>query len=316
MILSMALGACESVVDVDIPREAPKLVANAFINPDSVISVRVSRSKFVLDTTALQVVQGAQVSIFEDDQLRESLRETGKGWYTSTFQPLEGKEYTLRVEATPFQTIEASTFIQPKVPIQSLTYQTSQIDHGTICDGNSCWTMYDTEYQFELTLQDPPGQDHYYEISGFLFHEYMDEKRDDTGNIIGWDTLIIKEDIFLGTEDPAITDLEFGFEEDTYYGSTLAFSDNLFKGKSYTVRFNMNYYNEGHPPQAGEHTIELVLLLKTVDEARYRYLRSKEIQSNNEGNPFAEPINVYSNVVNGYGIFASYSTDTYRFIIK
>ncbi len=53
-----------------------------------------------------------------------------------------------------------------------------------------------------------------------------------------------------------------------------------------------------------------------MDENRYLYLRTKDVQYANDGNPFAEPINVYSNITNGYGIFGSYSVATYTIILE
>ncbi len=102
---SILLSACETIVEIDIPREAPRLVANAFINPDSLISVRVSRSKFVLDNAPLKPIENATAQIFENGQLRESLEHTGQGLYVSSFKPQVGSEYTLQVAAQGFESI-------------------------------------------------------------------------------------------------------------------------------------------------------------------------------------------------------------------
>lgn len=301
--------ACETIVEVDVSRESPKLVANAFINPDSIISVRLSQSKYVLDNTPLSVVEGAQISIFENDHLKEVLQEKGQGLYTSSFRPLEGKAYTLRAEANDFETVESTTFIRPKVPIQSLQYQADKTEQSTACSIDSCWTMYSTKYTFNLTLKDPANETGYYEISGFLKDTDIYNQYDDFGNIIGQDTVVYLQPAYFNTEDPAVTDLEFAFEEGGYYGETLLFSDDIFAGKEYTIKFDLDSY-------VSENTKEVSIVLKTIDEARYRYLRSKELQNKNEGNPFAEPVNVYNNIEHGYGIFASYSADSYIFVVE
>jgi hypothetical protein len=49
----------------------------------------------------------------------------------------------------------------------------------------------------------------------------------------------------------------------------------------------------------------LFILLNT-DENYYKYMTTRESASNNEGNPFAEPSAVFSNVEGGLGVFAGY----------
>ena len=81
----ISLGACETAVNVDLPIKAPRLVANAFINPDSLIYVRLSKSKFVLDKIDLQTVEGATARILENGQMKEQLQDLGNGLYVSGF---------------------------------------------------------------------------------------------------------------------------------------------------------------------------------------------------------------------------------------
>jgi len=41
-----------------------------------------------------------------------------------------------------------------------------------------------------------------------------------------------------------------------------------------------------------------------VTEDFYRYQQSIRLQQENDGNPFAQPVQVFSNVQGGYGLFA------------
>lgn len=297
------LMACETVVEVDVPRDTPKLVANAFINPDSLISVRVSKSKFVLDHTPLTTVDHASVHVFENDALIEKLEFEGQGLYTSSFKPSEGKEYTLQVTADGFEGIEATTFIKNPVPIQEIRYDTIRTEIGSSCIGEDCTTYYATNIKLHLKLDDPAEEENFYEIEVYKKALHFSYEPDSTGNYYPTDTVIYYQSVYLSTEDPAVTDLEFEFEGEGYYGETLLFSDEIFNGKPYTLDFKTDDYSIN--------TEELIVILKSMDEARYRYLRSHELQDWNEGNPFAEPVNVYSNVENGYGIFGGYSSDSY-----
>lgn len=295
--------ACETVVEVDVPREAPKLVANAFINPDSLISVRVSKSKFVLDNAPLRTVDHANVSIFENDELKEQLAFLGEGLYSASFKPSEGKAYTLRIAADGFESIEATTFIKNPVPIQEIQYDTISEEAGSSCIGDDCTIFYYTNFKLNLKLNDPADEENFYEVEVFKKGIQVIYNYDSVGNYYPVDSIIYYQPVYLSSEDPAVSDLEFEFEGEGYYGETLLFSDEIFNGKSYMLNFKTNDYSTD--------TEELIVTLKSLDEARYRYLRSKELQNWNEGNPFAEPVNVYNNIENGYGIFGGYSSDIY-----
>jgi Domain of unknown function (DUF4249) len=47
--------------------------------------------------------------------------------------------------------------------------------------------------------------------------------------------------------------------------------------------------------------------LRAITPEYYRYYKSQELYADAQGNPFAEPITVYTNIREGYGIFAAYS---------
>ncbi len=49
-----------------------------------------------------------------------------------------------------------------------------------------------------------------------------------------------------------------------------------------------------------------------MNRSGYLYRRSIDDYENAQGDPFAEPVQVYSNIENGYGIFAGFSKSTYE----
>jgi hypothetical protein len=56
---------------------------------------------------------------------------------------------------------------------------------------------------------------------------------------------------------------------------------------------------------------QMYVVLLSVSESYFRYLKATEFQENNEDNPFATPVQVYNNIENGLGIFAGYSISKY-----
>jgi hypothetical protein len=74
-------------------------------------------------------------------------------------------------------------------------------------------------------------------------------------------------------------------------------SDKSFNGKAYNWR---NYSDNNSEPQIRSR-IEYTLTTTTAD--LFQFTRSKELNENARDNPFAEPVILYSNIKNGYGIF-------------
>ncbi|MEO0330885.1 MAG: DUF4249 family protein, partial [Bacteroidota bacterium] len=133
-LVLFGFSACETVVDVDVPREAPRLVVNSFIGVDTPVAVVVSQSKFVLSNEPLQVVSDAEVILLEDGQVVATLAEThpndntinaATGFYATEFVPSTGREYTLRVSKSGFESVEATALIASPISITNLRYDTT-----------------------------------------------------------------------------------------------------------------------------------------------------------------------------------------------
>ena len=308
LVVALSFGACETIVDVDIPNEPPRLVANAFLQADSAVVVELTQSQSILINADLKSVRGATVSLLEEAQPVATLEESQTpGIYFSTFTPSVGKTYTLRVSKDGFESVEAITFIAPPVPIQSIEMDTSvfinsylNFEDSLIIDRN---VVVD---EVRLSLDDPTNERNYYEVSMYRYIIQLQPRYDDENNFIDNDTVRYFSPIYLRSDDPAIAGGESDpLEGDSeVYGIALLFNDDLFDGRQYSLRFRpeqYGFYNDQEP--------QLYVVLRTINEAQYRYLRSVDLQYENEGNPFAEPVQVYTNVQNGFGIVAGSSAN-------
>ncbi len=56
---------------------------------------------------------------------------------------------------------------------------------------------------------------------------------------------------------------------------------------------------------------EITIQLKHVDHHYYQYFTTKELYDAYKNNPLAEPVEVYSNMENGLGVFAGYNEDAW-----
>ena len=90
-----------------------------------------------------------------------------------------------------------------------------------------------------------------------------------------------------------------GFIDDSYGGKSVFFSDQLFNNsqKKFNIELDVDYQIDS-----------IKLNLFTISESYYNYHVSRKLQNRNENNPLndllgAEPIIVYNNINNGFGVF-------------
>jgi hypothetical protein len=83
-------------------------------------------------------------------------------------------------------------------------------------------------------------------------------------------------------------------------------SDILFNGKEFEHSFkDLNGY-------VGKETSSTVIL-RTISEDYYKYKTTLQQQNHLSGDPFAQPLNIYNNIENGFGVFAGYNESIYKY---
>ncbi|MDN4164406.1 DUF4249 domain-containing protein [Cytophagales bacterium LB-30] len=280
LLLATSFFSCEMVVDVDVPREPSKLVVNSLFSTDSVFSAEVYYSRYILDDTYPTHLINANVRVFEGDQLVcQLVFDESRNLFLPDrdARPEAGKTYRIEASHTNYQTAEATAIAQPIVPIESL--------HFT---GQSIVRDYQTYHILEMTFTDLPGNQTYLlEMQQNIINYY----------VVGEDTVYdyYSYPNYIISDDPSVVTDENG-------GSVYVLDDS-FDGKQYTLRLMVPDYS------AYEYEgvrITNSINLKNISEEYYLFVRSYNNHTYNEGNPFAEPVSVYSNITNAYGIFAGF----------
>jgi hypothetical protein len=86
-----------------------------------------------------------------------------------------------------------------------------------------------------------------------------------------------------------------GGSQDNYFWDGAAFRDDAFDGQKQRITIDLDYVgNNG------------ILLISATEEHFLYHLSYKAYQDSN-GDPFAQPVQIYSNVENGLGIFAGHN---------
>lgn len=283
-----ACFACEKTIDIDVPTEQSKLVLNGYLNPDSTFKVQLTKSAFVLEDYYEQPeVAGATVTLFENEEAVGQLEYLQHGWYELPgFYPEAGKTYRLEAEKTGFEKISATETVLPPVPVLELGMDTVWANN----EGSSQPFL-----EISLTIQDPPGENYYVPMVWYSFKgTYTDPYSNNSVEIEESYPIYLEE----GSPDPFM-------ESYCYNYCAIIINDSFFDGKNYTLKLRGHMR---HFPQGWEIKEEkLSVNLYHVSPSYYLYQATLKRNYESDGDPFAEPSPVYSNVEGGYGILGSLS---------
>lgn len=296
--LLLALSACEQIIEPDLPEHTPRLVLQAFFTPDSTWVAFVGRSAGILESQSERerAVAEATVELLVGDRVIDELEffqeERLYVWEKGALQA--GESYSLRVSAPGFATIQATDAIPRPVPTAIASYRinTSSRSESRISG----------DFSIKLEIQDPPGETNYYQLRFFRSGHR-------SGHRLGRDeeSFYYTVEESFSTQDPSISADNV---DDFIEGSLTApfFKDTLFDGQTHAIELSGDY-------DAPEHSRFHIQVLH-VSETYYEYLKSARLHESTQDNPFAEPVSVYSNVENGYGIFAGYSSQIFELVLE
>lgn len=285
ILIALTLG-CEKIIDIDIPEGERKIVLNGLINPDSLVKVNISRSLSVLENNEFVYLENAGVKLYRDDTELGTLAYLGSGFYElADYNPESGYDYRLEVNYQGLNSVTAITQL-----LNPIEY--SEIDTSSTTDE---WGGGSLKVSFSFT--DPPEQD-YYAISVTATHKVFDYYS--FTYLDSLTTYPIYFDFINSSEGPQSMFIEEGTT--TYYGNKAFFADDLFNGKKMNIDLGIGKYSFFDAD-----TVWLKINLEHVSQPYYFYAISSGKYDQSAGNPFAEPVSVYTNVENGLGIFSGYS---------
>ncbi|MGB8490487.1 MAG: DUF4249 domain-containing protein [Bacteroidales bacterium] len=273
--------SCKKVIEIDLPPADSKVVVNSFFTDGSPIKVHLSKSIGVLDN-AIPECNNATVILMINNVKTDTLYPDG-GYYYSHVNPERGKNYSLIVSVPDMDSVLCEDIIPEKTFIQNCTLT------GSVMTDEDGFLI----NELKLDFTDPAGPD-FYEVE-------LDAESIINNYMIGlW---------FKKNSDPIITST--GLLD--YNPGTLIFTDKMFDGKSCSVKV---YY----AITSGEGDYKLKITFRSISESYFRY-KEKQFAylfslENDIFSGMSEPIQLYSNIKGGYGIFAGYSSDEKVIIVS
>jgi hypothetical protein len=295
------LFSCEmhTTMELDIPAPKPKLVVNSFFSADSVWNVQVWKSQGALaaknvdvdrvTNATLVVMDGTkEIPLYYNPKLKFYRSKPGDG------KAEQGKSYTLKASAPDYESISATVAVPEPVQVLDVISTTAPRDDLS-SNGHS--------RNFEIRFKDPANTVNYYALCIIALHTFTPQApkpHDYTPKN-------------LSPLSPTFAD-DFYDEWFYLYGSQLGeynllFNDQVFNGQDYTFKVT-TYEQEDNGP------LTYLVLLKSLSEDYYNYRVTYNLQKKTKDDPFAQPVQIFSNVRDGYGIFAGYSQSLYQHRIR
>jgi hypothetical protein len=292
------LQSCEKDISLDIKNEGEKLVLFAFLQPDSSLSISLTRSNGIFATTPYQMVQKGTIRLYRNGFFTRELSYPEQSiwgtWPTIRFN--QGDTVKIGAYDDDENAVTATTILLQAVPIQRIDTLRETIQ-GT--DGFPKITM-----NLGIHLSDEASSNNYYQLQ--LFDEYW--KIEDNVLVHHYDTIPFpKDDKVFYNQDQAAT----SFGNIDFQG---LFTDQKINGLTHRIKINLPISHFEPQPEITNRHLRIVLY--HVSEDYYLYMRSRIITNAYGGMPIFEPVKIHNNVSQGRGVIASLTATKVSLSIK
>ncbi len=275
--------SCTKQVELDLPLYDDKPVVNCLFTPEEPFLIHVSKTASQFDTMLVNVTD-ALVEIYQENDFLAELPSNGDGIYSdSTLFPNAGAAYTLKVNVQGYDVVTATDSVPSSY--SEFTYKGFEED---------AWFDEDGEAYNALTYEiDDVITDNYFEVM-YRANYSRQYSWEDTISYRFWMS-------HFNCFDPVVEE-----------GRRISiFTDQGFNGTNYTIQMM-----DGNGMWNAD-SLHLNVQVLQGSQAFYSYRTSfykhRYAQYSDFFEP-TEPVIMYSNIENGYGIFAGYRSKFYPLI--
>ena len=282
MVLSSLLSSCEKMLEFDVGTIDSEVVVNSNAQVGKPLAVRVTYSRFFLDTHNFTVVEGATLTL-NANGTDYPQADFLNGRYSFNYAPQEGDTLELRVQVAGHEDVVAGTRVPQGVQLDGIYTRMSPSE--------------EEKAVIQFTLHDPGTEHNYYRLrirssdtSTYSYNGHTDT------TINNYDNIFSCSDVRLLGQNDIYTVVDGGVET-----SALLFSDESFNGMAPTLSVQMSYW------QISDGTSHYYIVVESLSYELYRYY-CDVTASNDDIAFFNEPTRVFSNVTHGLGVFGATTT--------
>jgi hypothetical protein len=277
-LVLIASFSCRKKVDWHPPELEPMPVVNSIIKCGKPISVRVSLTVDFSGKTA-PAVTNAVVLLYINNQLAETLEHTGDGLYQSQHIAQEDSEYRCEVAIPGFPLAKCFT----RTPKRQEIIKFEHINKAGVDEEGL------THPAVKVTFSNAPSQALYYHIVITIdMHDNWQQPQ----------LLNITDPILLNEGLPIVV-----------------FSNERINGDTYTMIINYTTGSASNTNNAGWVTklYPVQVEIRTICYQYYKFIKQQYLYELSNNEPIfsvgaTSTFNLHSNVENGYGIFAAYTS--------
>lgn len=286
--------SCES--DFDIKNDFDKkMVLNVELVPNRNIRVLLTENRPTQNKNELTIIKDAAMELLVNDTLiypiyyspniTDSINHSG--YYVAEYQPKPMDKVTINAKHKSFPELSATEQIPSEITLNEFTL----LSHPLPSDKS-------IPAKLKISFKDSPDKDYY--LMDIWYISY--EKKYDSLN-----STYFYEENYIFDRDEYVEGLAF---TETLWGNKM-FDDLNFEGQN--VSFDVTITNPVKPKSGNK--LFMYIDFRKVSEAYFLYEKSFALSQSEIYDPFKEPVFVYSNVTNGYGIMMSWTNDFERITI-
>lgn len=285
----LSFYSCEKTIRIDIEDKGRKIVVNGIFEADSTLKIHLSESQYILSgNTQYVAVNDATVSLFENGIKTQILEKGYNGIYEFTPIIKQATDYKIVVNSSKFGESLATSHVPESTDIDGIEYEINYTSDQ--------WSQFIDGVDFKLRFQDKEAEPNFY-----LVQVYSTYSSTSYNYETGEETMIqYKEYIPLISNEPSLI-------HTNYEINGLLFDDELFDGDMRTIGFSTDYFSYGKSGDPNNNKVPYYVVLHSLSKELYNYYLSYTKYSETEGDPFAEPVKVFNNIENGFGIFGGSS---------
>ena len=297
LLIFFLFANCKKEIDLNLPKEEQKIVINGVLASDSTAIVSITNSinatlnyRTGSSDNILKIprISDAQVSLYRNGVFIEKLNCNQKKFYVSKTKIVGNQEYELKIS------VNGKNFdTKIKVPHKQYFTEIKNLDYDDV----------NSNYRINLQIADKKGDDYYIIAQSTIIPQVF---YNDTGSV---DSISFeKKPITINSQISGDPYLKHIVSFPPYFDYAIMFDDALFDGKIFDKTFYIgnNFFIDTSVVHID--SITFYFQLFTISKDLYNFFISYQKYTQADGNPFSEPVNIYSNIEKGTGILCGLSS--------